>query len=255
VERHTIVAVYETASEAERVRERLLAAGVSAESIRYGTSDHPTEMAQASAKHSGGFFDWLFGAEPSDNERQWYQTNLSGGRTALSVQIDDESRAEAVHRILEESDAVAIDDDEVTTGGDVATGARTSGDDEQVIPLEKEQLQVGKRQTETKRRIRVYAVERPVEESVTLTDETIVVERRPVTGIETHSGAFQERDIEITERHEEPVVAKTTTADEAVVVRKTARQREETVRDQLRETKVDVDPGSGDNTARPSKAP
>jgi hypothetical protein len=90
----------------------------------------------------------------------------------------------------------------------------------------------------------LYTVARPVEEAMTLVDEAVAVERQPITGIETHSGAFQEWDIEVTERHEEPVVAKTTTADEAVVVRKTTKDRQEKVRDEVRETKVDRMPAS-----------
>ena len=52
---------------------------------------------------------------------------------------------------------------------------------------------------------------------------------------------MQERVFEVTERHEEPVVEKRAREVEEVVVRREANERVETVRDTVRETKVDVD--------------
>jgi stress response protein YsnF len=117
------------------------------------------------------------------------------------------------------------------------------GQDEQVIPLVKEELAVGKRASERHYRIRTYIVETPVESDVTLRDERVVVERRPVVG-ERQVGAAdlpREREFEVTERHEEPVVEKRARETEEVVVRREANERTEHVRDTVRETKVDVD--------------
>jgi stress response protein YsnF len=122
----------------------------------------------------------------------------------------------------------------------------TSGT-EQKIPLVKEDLEVGKRQTETRYRVRVYTTERPVEEAVTLRDEKVVVERRPVTG--RSDGSAPEtapREFDVVERHEQPVATKKARVDEEVVVHKDVRERQEVVRDKVKETKVDVDKsGSG----------
>jgi stress response protein YsnF len=117
-------------------------------------------------------------------------------------------------------------------------------DSAQVIPVAKEELEIGKRETERRYRIRTYVVERPVEEQVHLRDERVVVERRPVSG-ESATGdqEFQEREFEVVERHEEPVVAKKARAVEEVIVHKEAKDRVENVRDRVRETKVDVDEG------------
>ena len=52
---------------------------------------------------------------------------------------------------------------------------------------------------------------------------------------------MQERVFEVTERHEEPVAEKRAREVEEVVVRREANERVETVRDTVRETKVDVD--------------
>jgi hypothetical protein len=250
----TMVAIYESRAEAERVRDQLLSEGLAGTNIRLSgeSAEAPTTTTQHSPRTTS-FFDWLFGAEPSATERGWYETNLSSGRTALSVYMDDAARQEQVREILEASDPLEIDEDAIASqagekepglgrsgAGSTSTQAAEVGDSEQVIPIEKEELQVGKRQTEVRHRIRTYVVERPVEEQVNLVDETVVVERRPADGVSTHSGAFQERDIETIERHEEPVVAKTVRTPEEVVVRKAKREHAETVRDSVRETKVDV---------------
>ncbi len=47
-----------------------------------------------------------------------------------------------------------------------------------------------------------------VEEQVTLQDETVVIDRRPVTGGQPVA-EFTDKTIEMTETHEEPVVSKT----------------------------------------------
>jgi stress response protein YsnF len=117
---------------------------------------------------------------------------------------------------------------------------------EQVIPVAKEELAVGKRESERRYRIRTYVVERPVEEQVHLRDERVVVEQRPVSGERaTGDDGFEEREFEVVERHQEPVVAKKARAVEEVVVHKDAKDRVETVRDTVRETKVDIDQGTG----------
>jgi uncharacterized protein (TIGR02271 family) len=143
---------------------------------------------------------------------------------------------------------VAAGDD--VTGSPDITRARTdaagvSAGDE-VIPIAEEELHVGKRQVGHGRvRIQSRVVERPVEEQVTLRDETVAVERRPVSGT-TQAGTlggdpFQERTIEVEERDEEAVVSKEARVVEEVVVRKDVEQRTETVSDTVRRTEVDVE--------------
>ncbi|MBV8188683.1 MAG: DUF2382 domain-containing protein [Alphaproteobacteria bacterium] len=71
----------------------------------------------------------------------------------------------------------------------------------------------GRRQAADRAARRVYPVTRPVEESVRLRDERVVIERRPVRGdaMSGNAGApdlSAPRDVEIVERHEEPVASK-----------------------------------------------
>jgi stress response protein YsnF len=122
--------------------------------------------------------------------------------------------------------------------------AERVGAGDTVIPVVKEDIEVGKRVHERRYRIRTYTVETPVERDVTLRDERVVIERRPVSDPAAAARAAgdmpREREYEVVERHEEPIVEKRQTAEE-VVVHKEAEERTERVHDTVRETKVDVD--------------
>ncbi len=280
---HSLVAVYESRAHAERARDRLMQLGIPATDIRL-SADLGTERG-LQGEHRGGFWDWLFGDNIPEHDRSWYDTNLRGGRTALSVLVRDEAERGRISDVLEEFDPIDFDHgseapmpetgiagrEPPTMGSDMAearamsmaavspavtpqsplTGATppagadrgVSSERDQVIPVVKEELEVGKRASERRYRIRTYVVERPVEEAVTLRDERVIIEHRPVAGERTVSGAElpQEREYEVIERHEEPVVSKQARRVEDVVVRKEADERTETVRDTVRETKVDVD--------------
>jgi len=128
------------------------------------------------------------------------------------------------------------------TRTDMGAAARTgtTREREEVIPVVKEELDVGKRVTERRTRVRSYVIERPVEEQVNLRDERVEIERRPISRTGNLSMP-QDRDIEVVERHEEPVVEKRVTGNEEIVVRKEVVEHPETVRGTVRETKVEVE--------------
>jgi uncharacterized protein (TIGR02271 family) len=135
-----------------------------------------------------------------------------------------------------------------TTAGDAslssarADSLRSGSSDEEVIPVVKEDLRVGKRQV-SRGGIRVYShvTERPVEENVTLREERVNVTRRPADRAATDADAFRDRTIEATETAEEAIVDKTARVTEEVVISKDATERTETVRDTVRETDVNVE--------------
>ncbi|MBE2271683.1 MAG: DUF2382 domain-containing protein, partial [Anaerolinea sp.] len=60
--------------------------------------------------------------------------------------------------------------------------------------------------------------------------------------------AFRDQTIEVTERHEEPIVSKQARIVEEVVVGKEVDEHTETVRDTVRRTDVEVDKGSAGRT-------
>ncbi|MBB3019484.1 uncharacterized protein (TIGR02271 family) [Microvirga lupini] len=255
---------------------------------------------QSFPEASAGLWDSLRDLFLPDEDRHTYAEGLRRGGYLVSVHAS-EADYERVIDILDDEGTIDIDERSsswrsegwtgtsdvlsgstanLTTGASGVSGtatstgsalgaastdtasARTTGGDE-VIPVAEEELHVGKRDVSHGRvRIRSYVVERPVEEQVTLREERVAVERRPVSGT-TQAGtlggdAFQERTIEVEERGEEAVVSKEARVTEEVVVRKQAEQRTETISDTVRRTEVDVEDergtrvsGTGTNDVKP----
>jgi uncharacterized protein (TIGR02271 family) len=137
------------------------------------------------------------------------------------------------------------------TGGDMdmrSTDQLGGMTNEERIPIVEEQLRVGKRETDRGRvRVRSYIVETPVNETVTLREEHVHVERRPVDQpLSAADDAFRERTIEAVEHGEEAVVSKEARVREELVIRKDVEQRDETISDTVRRTEVEVDDGRTD---------
>jgi uncharacterized protein (TIGR02271 family) len=128
-----------------------------------------------------------------------------------------------------------------TQTANVNRSANTSGN---VIPVIEEELQVGKREVETGGvRVHSHVTEKPVEEHVTLHEEHVQVNRHPVNREVTESDLanFKEGEINLTTRAEEAVVNKQARVVEEVEIGKNVTEREETVRDTVRRTDVDVE--------------
>jgi uncharacterized protein (TIGR02271 family) len=136
-----------------------------------------------------------------------------------------------------------------STGQSFGTTDRSTTVAEEHIPIVEEELRIGKREVNRGgARVRSYVREVPVHEQVTLREEHVSVERRPVNetlraGDLNAGDAFQERNIEMTETAEEAVVAKQAVVKEELVVRKTAEEHVENVEDTVRRTEVDIDEG------------
>ena len=247
----TIVGLYPTRALAQDVQSKLQAAGIPASNINLSADPEAAGLEMArEPHHEGGFWDWLFGSDVSAEERERYSGHLRGGNVAVSVRSRSEAEHEKVISLMEQFNPIDIDGDETapvpqtgvaqpSTASASFTADERRGD--QVIPIAKEELEVGKRQVEQRHRIRTHVIERPVEQEVTLHDETISVERRPATQASVGADAFKEREFEVVERDEEAVVSKQTRVKEEVVVHKDVTEHVETVRDTVRETEVDID--------------
>jgi stress response protein YsnF len=259
---HSIVGIFGSRSDAENVRSSLRSSGIPESDIALSSTPSDAEYGAAGRRppRETSFWDWLFGSAISDDYLDSYHRELGRGRTAVCVRVRSDSEYDRVADLMDRHDPIEIEDGDGRMGGEhtrvgtASTGStmpmtdrsRHDGREEKVIPVTKEELEVGKRQTERRYRVRTHVIERPVEEQVHLRDERVTIERRPASGTGTTGrDGLQERDMEIIERHEEPVVAKRATAKEEVVIRKEAKDRVETVRDKVRETKVDVDKGTG----------
>ena len=267
---HNLVAVYQSRSDAERVRERLISEDFPANDIRLSGAAAP--QTTTSRREEPGFWAWLFG-DVSEDERDVYASHLNENRTVVSLRVTNEHVHDRALNIMEQFHPIDLENQategysSVPRAGATAPRAtaaeRTTnaGEGEQVIPVVKEELSVGKRATERHYRVKTYVIERPVQEQVTLRDERVEIEHRPVSGSAARGATMpQQREIDVVERHEEPVVEKRGRATEEVVVRKEVKERPETVRGTVRETKVDVEKepattGAGESAAPTTRTP
>jgi uncharacterized protein (TIGR02271 family) len=144
-----------------------------------------------------------------------------------------------------------------TSGGarHVSGVTRAANDNEVVLPIIEEQLRLGKRTVEKGgAQVRTSIAEVPVEESVTLREENVTVERRPVDrAVANAPGAFKEGTIEITTQAEVPVVSKEAHVVEEVVVGKNVTEHQETIRDTIKRTEVDIDEVNRTDNVNPSE--
>jgi len=131
-----------------------------------------------------------------------------------------------------------------------STPAATGTSEEIAIPVVEEELRVGKRAVESGGvRVTTRVEETPVNEQVTLREETVDVQRRPVDRSLNQADIATLRDapsLEVRTHREEAVVAKEARIVEEVVVNKQAEQRTETIQDTVRHTDVNVEQVPGE---------
>ncbi len=251
----TVVAVYDTAAHAEAAAADLASAGIPGTDIGLNAGAGTTTTSQPARQQ--GFWAGLFGGEPG-HDTAVYDRSMSSGSTVVTVKTP-ETHVTRVLQILESHNPIDIDERAAGYGLTQTSTAPTAGATGRAVAAEggtlqlaEESLVVGKRLVNRGgTRVRRYVVEMPVEEQVTLHDEKVVLERRPVTDGRPASDSFSERAIEMTATAEEPVVGKTARVVEEVGLRKEAADHVETVRDTVRKEQVEVEkvPGAAATTA------
>jgi uncharacterized protein (TIGR02271 family) len=255
----TIVAIFDTAAHAAAAVQDLRSAGVPESVINvHANGDVATDTTIRPVREEG-FWASLFGGQPDDNTTI-YDHSVDNGSTIVTVKTSEE-RAAMVMDLLDRHNPIDID--ERATGVGLASsvtaeagpalpttsiardtiapmGGTTSGD---TIQLSEESLVVGKRLVNRGgTRIRRFVVETPVEESVSLRNETVRVERRPITdGRPVADADFTDKTIEMTETGEEAVVGKTARVVEEVSLRKEAVDRTETIHETVRKEDVEIE--------------
>jgi uncharacterized protein (TIGR02271 family) len=118
------------------------------------------------------------------------------------------------------------------------------GNNTNKLPVIEENLEVGKQEVQTGgARITSRIVERPVQEDISLREEHVNIERTPVDRPISSSdvNAFKEEEFELTEHAEVPVVNKEARVVEEVSLNKEVQEREETIKDTLRNTEVEAE--------------
>ncbi|RAK00573.1 uncharacterized protein (TIGR02271 family) [Larkinella arboricola] len=219
----------------------------------------------------GNFFGSLFG---SSDEADRYSEVARRLKALVTVHAHSSEEAERAADILDDAGAVDVNERANqygyssglnTTAGTVypesdtaltntmrtdididnlTDTTRVDTDMDKSIPVIEENLQIGKREVTTGgARLRSRIVERPVEETLRLRQERVSVERqsvnRPATAADLAN--FQDAEIELTERAEVPVVNKEARVVEEISLSKEVDEREETIRDTVRKTEVDVE--------------
>jgi uncharacterized protein (TIGR02271 family) len=251
--------LYDTQAEAEAARERLASA------VRVGRVNIVDNQRNLNDYHM------------SQDDRQAYGEGIRRGGALLCAEVDGHEDADKIVRALEETGSVDLEQRQdswrqegwaptaagtgqrqsaLGTGAAATAGAGTGTVEEERIPIVEEELKIGKREVERGgARVRSYIREVPVHEQVTLREEHVHVERRPVaegaagTAAAIGSGAaaagdmLRERTIEMVEKAEEAVVQKVAQVREEVVVSKTTEERTEQIEDTVRHTEVEIEEG------------
>ena len=291
----TVIGFFDDASEAQKAVEKLQQSGISRDRVdisrgksgssgtssvsneRGGspgreTSDRTTSEGRTvdregrNTKKVTDFFNNLFGGNDKDDADR-YSKVAERSKAIVTVHAQSRDEAERASELLDDCGAIDVDErasqyGSSASGSDRSSGRQNASNERDVsVPRIEENLEVGKREVETGRvRVRSRIVERPVEEHVRLREEHVHVEReqvnRPVSG---ELESFREGEIELTEKAEVPVVNKEARVVEEVRISKDVDDRDETVRETLRNTDVDVDrtgrgSGNRDSDSRGSES-
>lgn len=252
----TITALFDSRADADAARQRLAEASIDVSGVNIVDQASAGDAGSSgySTHENRGFWASLKDTFLPDEDRHVYEEGVRRGGHLLTASVGDDDADRAV-AILDEANSIDIDGraNEWRSGGwdyqspESAAGSSASYDNastgtDQSIPIIEEKLRVGKREVERGGvRVRSYVVDKPVTEQVTLREENVSVERRPVTGGAVGADAFRDRTIEVSAIAEEAVIGKEARVVEEVVVRKDVDTRTETVSDTVRRTEVDVD--------------
>lgn len=135
------------------------------------------------------------------------------------------------------------------SGGTSETQETTTGGENQVIPLYKEQANVGTRQVEDGTvRIRKIVKTETVNQPVQLRTESVVIDRQPAaTGQSDTSQAFQNQEVVIQLHHDEPVVQTTVVPNGQIVAQTRSDMQQTNIQTQIRSDTVSVDKGNAQN--------
>jgi len=204
------------------------------------------------------FFGDLFGSDSDESEI--YAEAVRRGSVAVAVKVEDNMADEAAD-VLNNNGAVDVDRraaqyraagyKNYDASAPLYTAEQTRNESQQyadqgevALPVIEEQLNIGKRVVQRGGvRVHTRITERPVEETVTLREESVTVNRRPVDREFTDADrvTLNEGDFSVTTRAEEAVVGKQARVVEEVVVGKNVTEHQETIRETVKRTDVEVD--------------
>lgn len=291
--KNTVVGLFEDRTEAQRAQSEIVSLNIPIGDTKVFDQSVSQESKESGAMGASEQSWWdsfkeAFGFGGSD-DRSYYEEGIRRGGILVSVRVEDPF-IDRVAEIMDAHGALDIDEraqqwrssgwtPQPITTGDVG-GASTSGSlsstagssaslagtvspsgsgqaapEAASMPVIEEELKVGKREVR-RGGVRIYrqVIELPVEETVRLRDETVRVQRQPVSRpVTADTGVFESETIEMTEMSEEPVVSKQARVVEEVTLHKEVRERDETIRDTVRRSDVQVEATSGAPATAPSE--
>jgi stress response protein YsnF len=244
----TVIGIFENSSNAYEAVEKLTNSGFSTNEIDISENenyDRPTtDDTYQEEDGISRFFNNLFG---NDEQSRYYSEVTRRSSCLVTVHAQSDEEAHRAASILDDYGAVDVDDRAAEYGFNIEHHDKNRGTDSnetRSIPIIEEEMHVGKREVETgKVTIRSRIINKPVEETLRLRRVSVSVERKPVNrpATEQEMKNFREDEREITEKTEVPVVNKEARVVEEVKLKKQVDEKEETVRDNVRKTEVDVD--------------
>jgi uncharacterized protein (TIGR02271 family) len=165
----------------------------------------------------------------AEDDARGYAKAARGGKTLVAARAP-EDKVDAAVDLIERYESAA------------AEGGQERGETVQEV---EEELAVGKRKVATGGvRVTTSVSETPVEESVTLREERVEAERKPVRrtlSTEEAEAAFEEKTVEMLGTSEEAQVSKQARVTGEVALGKQVEKREATVKDTVRRTEVEVE--------------
>jgi stress response protein YsnF len=269
----TVIGIFEDSTNAYEAVEKLTSSGFSTSDIDVSDNEnYDRSTTDESYEEEDGitrFFNNLFG---SNDRSKYYSEVTRRSSTLVTVHAQSEQEAHRAADILDNYGAVDVDERAAEYGYntdlesdddynfqnrdydrdyDVENRDYDSDSNEtRSIPIIEEEMNVGKREIVTGSvKIRSRIINKPVEETLRLRHERVSVERKPVNRAATESDMkhFRESERELTERKEVPVVDKQARVVEEVRLKKEVEQREETIKDNVRKTQVDIDEHHDEN--------
>ncbi len=269
----TLVGIYDDLAQAQKAVQQLSQAGIKQGDITIagndggkgytsygGTNSKDYTTGSSIGNDISNFFGSIFGSDINDDELDIYSEAVRRGSAVVVVDTDDKMTERAAE-VLNQHDAVDVDrratqyrssghkkfDAKAPLYNAEQTRTETqnyANQGEVALPVIEEQINVGKRAVQRGGvRVHTRMTERPVEETVNLREEKVTVDRRPVDRefSDADRATLNKGDFTVTTRGEEAVVSKEARVVEEVVVGKDVAERQETVRDTVKRTDVEVE--------------
>ena len=269
----TITAMFDSRVDAETARDRLNAAGISADDVSIhdqssldagstgGSSMNSEPSYSTTTSRDSGQGLWSQIKSFFSGDEDVYAEGMRRGGFLLTARVDD-AKSDIAMDILDDDGTIDLDarqqdwrkDGWAGNGGntEMRTNDTAARNDDDVIPVIEEEFRVGTRDVSRGSvRVRSHVVETPVTQDVTLRSERVDVERRPVTGSRKVAAGdvdamMTERTIEVRETAQEAVIDKRAVVREEIALTRHREEHVEKVSDTVRRTEVEVE-HVGDN--------